>query len=137
MVIEKLIDFIESCPLLEEFNVKTDYCAEDAISYCIEVSPSAKTLNTYIDGSKEQQLSFTFSSKEVMSDYDDTNMYNTIFYEKFAKWIEEQNMYGNLPLLDDGYESISIEVISHGYVIQSESDRGRYVMQMKFKYFER
>lgn len=137
MIIEKLIEFIESYPPLEDFNVKADYCAEEAISYCIEVSSAPKTLNIYIDGSKEQQLNFSFSSKEIMSDYDDTNMENTIFYEKFAKWIEEQNKCGNLPLLEEGYESISLEVISHGYVIQSESDRGRYIMQMKFKYFER
>lgn len=138
MIVDKIIDFISQCPFLDEMTpVKADYCNEDAISYCVETSAKAKELETYIDGSKVLQLAFVFSSKEVMSDYDDVNVENAIFYEKFSDWIEEQNIAGNLPQLEGKLSSISVTVVSHGYVVQSEADRGRYEIQMKLKYFKK
>lgn len=138
MIVDKIIDFISQCPFLDEMTpVKADYCNEDAISYCVETSAKAKELETYIDGSKVLQLAFVFSSKEVMSDYDDVNIENAIFYEKFSDWIEEQNIAGNLPQLEGKLSSISVTVVSHGYVVQSEADRGRYEIQMKLKYFKK
>lgn len=138
MIVDKIIDFISQCPFLDEMTpVKADYCNEDAISYCVETSAKAKELETYIDGSKVLQLAFVFSSKEVMSDYDDVNIENAIFYEKFSDWIEEQNIAGNLPQLEGKLSSISVTVVSHGYVVQSEADRGRYEIQMKLKYYKK
>lgn len=138
MIVDKIIDFIGQCPFLDEMTpVKADYCNEDAISYCVETSAKAKELETYIDGSKVLQLAFVFSSKEVMSDYDDVNIENAIFYEKFSDWVEEQNIAGNLPQLEGKLSSISVTVVSHGYVVQSEADRGRYEIQMKLKYFKK
>lgn len=138
MIVDKIIGFISQCPFLDEMTpVKADYCNEDAISYCVETSAKAKELETYIDGSKVLQLAFVFSSKEVMSDYDDVNIENAIFYEKFSDWIEEQNIAGNLPLLEGKLSSISVTVVSHGYIVQSEADRGRYEIQMILKYFKK
>lgn len=138
MIIDGLIEFIDQCPHLNDLvSIKADYCNEDAISYCIETSSSSKILETYIDGSKVLKLPFVFSSKEIMSDYDDTNVENMIFYENFSNWIEEQNTIGNLPVLEGGLTSISIEVVSHGYVVQSEADRGRYEIQLKLKYYKK
>lgn len=138
MIIDRLIDFINQCPYLDDLvSIKADYCNEDAVSYCIETSSSSKVLETYIDGSKIMKLPFVFSSKEIMSDYDDTNVENMLFYEKFSNWVEEQNSIGNLPVLGEKMSSISIEVVSHGYVVQSEADRGRYEIQLKLKYYKK
>lgn len=138
MVVDKIIDFISMCPFLDEMTpVKADYCNEDAVSYCVETSAKSKLLETYVDGSQILQLSFVFSSKEVMSDYDNVNIENTIFYEKFSDWVEEQNIIGNLPQLEGRLSSISVTVVSHGYIVQSEADRGRYEIQMNLKYFRK
>ncbi len=138
MIIEKIIDFISQCPFLDEMTpIKADYCNEDAISYCVETSAKAKELETYVDGSQVLQLPFVFSSKEVMSDYDDVNLENSIFYEKFSDWIEEQNNMKNLPKLEGKLSAISVKTVSHVYVVQSEADRGRYEIQMKLKYLKK
>lgn len=138
MIVDRLIEFIDKCPYLDDLvSIKADYCNENAISYCIETSSSSKVVETYIDGSKVLKLPFMFSSKEIMSDYDDTNVENMIFYENFSNWIEEQNSKGNLPVLGGNLSSISIEVVSHGYVVQSEADRGRYEIQLKLKYYKK
>lgn len=137
MIVDKLIDFIDQCPYLSDLaTIKADYCNENAISYCIETSSTSKVLETYINGAQELQLNFVFSSKEVMSDYDDTNVENIIFYENFSNWIEEQNSMNNLPVLEGKLSALSLNVVSHGYVVQSEADRGRYEIQMKLKYFK-
>lgn len=138
MIVDRLIEFIDKCPYLDDLvSIKADYCNENAISYCIETSSSSKVVETYIDGSKVLKLPFMFSSKEIMSDYDDTNVENMIFYENFSNWIEEQNSKGNLPVLGGNLSAISIEVVSHGYVVQSEADRGRYEIQLKLKYYKK
>lgn len=138
MVVDKLIEFIDQCPYLDDLvSIKADYCNEDAISYCIETSSSSRIVETYIDGSKVLKLPFIFSSKEIMSDYDDTNVENMLFYEHFGSWIEEQNAKGNLPSLGGQMSPISLEVVSHGYVVQSEADRGRYEIQLKLEYYKK
>lgn len=138
MIIDRLIEFIDQCPHLNDLiSIKADYCSEDAISYCIETSSSSKIVNTYIDGSKILKLPFVFSSKEIMSDYDDTNVENMIFYENFSNWIEKQNSIGNLPVLEDGLSALSLEVMSHGYVVQSEANGGRYEIQLKLEYYKK
>lgn len=138
MIIDKIIEFINQCPYLDDLvSIKADFCNEDAISYCVETSSSSRVLETYIDGSKVLKLPFVFSSKEIMSDYDDTNVENMLFYENFGNWVEEQNKIGNLPALEDDLSSISIEVVSHGYVVQSEADRGRYEIQLKLEYYKK
>lgn len=138
MIIDKIINFIGQCPFLDEMApIKADYCNEDAISYCVETSAKAKEIETYVDGSQVLQLSFAFSSKEVMSDYDDINVENTVFYEKFSDWVEEQNNARNLPKLEGNLSSISVKTVSHGYVVQSEADRGRYQIQMVLKYLKK
>lgn len=138
MIIDKLIEFINQCPYLDDLvSIKADFCNEDAISYCVETSSSSRVIETYIDGSKILQLPFVFSSKEIMSDYDDTNVENMLFYEHFGDWVEEQNSKGNLPVLGGDLSSISIEVVSPGYVVQSEADRGRYEIQLKLEYYKK
>lgn len=138
MIIDKLTEFISECPYLEpSVPVTADYLSEDAISYCIETSPSSTLIQTFIDGSSERQLSFTFSSKEIMSDYDSININNITFYENFTEWIEEQNKTGNLPELEGNLSALAIEVVSPGYVVQSEADRGRYCIKLKLKYYKK
>lgn len=138
MIIDRIIDFISQCPFLDEMTpIKADYCDENAISYCVETSAKTKQLETYVDGSQVLQLPFVFSSKEVMSDYDDVNVENAIFYEKFSDWVEEQNNMKNLPKLEGKLSAISVKAVSHGYVVQSEADRGRYEIQMKLKYLKK
>ena len=137
MIVDKLIDFISLCPHLNELTpVKADYLDEDAINYCIETSPASTLIQTLIDGSSERQLAFIFSSKEIMSDFDDVNLENITVYENFSEWIEEQNRAGNLPQLEGNLDALSVEVTSPGYVAQSEADRGIYCIQMRLKYYK-
>ncbi|MGL5330436.1 MAG: hypothetical protein ACRDD7_14290 [Peptostreptococcaceae bacterium] len=138
MIVDKIIDFIETCPYLDELaHVQSEYLEENAVNYCLEVSPATTIIQSYIDGSTERQLLFTFSSKEVMSDFDDLNIQNMNFYEHFTEWIEEQNSLGNLPKLDGKMSSISVEILSPGYVTQSEADRGRYCIEMRLIYYKK
>lgn len=138
MIVDKIKDFIGQCPYLDELvPINANFLHEDVVSYCIEASPSSIILESYIDGSSERQLNFIFSSKEMMSDFDDTNMENLNFYEHFTKWIEEQNRLGNLPKLEYPLFAQKIEVTSPGYVIQLEPNKGQYAIKMRLKYFDK
>ena len=137
MIIDKIIDYIRDCPLLDANTpITSDYLSEEALNYSIETSPTETVTTEYIDGSTERQLVFYLTSREVASAYDDINIQNTIFYENFANWIEEQNDLGNLPELDNPCVALSIETLSPAYVVQIDADRARYVIHMKFTYFK-
>ena len=138
MLLESIRNFISRCPHLEEFSpINVDYLDKDAVNYSIEAIPSQPILKQYVDGSSVRQLNFIFASREIYGKDEISNIHNSGFYEHFASWIEEQSNKGVLPILRDGRESIKIEVLTPGYVFQTDIDRGQYQIQLKLIYFQK
>lgn len=136
MIIEAVRNFIDTCPYLDEFApINVDFLAKDAVNYSIEATPNVPIIKKYIDGSSERQLVFIFSSREVYGPDEILNIENSGFYEKFANWIEEQSKNKNLPILENGNESIELNVLTPGYVFQTDIDRGQYQIQLKLVYY--
>lgn len=136
MIVDKVLDYIKKCPYFTEDDIiATDYLSQEATSYSLETSPVETILKTYVDGSSERQLDFYVTGREVAGAFAEGNVENNIFYEKFSKWIEENNRKKILPILEEPLEAISIEVLSSPYVIQVDIDRARYVIHMNFKYY--
>ena len=84
--------------------------------YSIEETPCNPIIKKYIDGSSIRQFEFIFASRESYGPDVLNNISNSGFYEDFANWIEEENIKGNLPDLND--------------------KECRYQIQMRITYFQ-
>ena len=134
-IIDKLIDFFETCPYINSNSpINVDYLGDEIGTYSVDGSPAETILNTYVDGSTERQLMFNFTSREAIEVYDNTE--NTIFYENLANWVEEQNKLGNLPKLDYPLQAEKIKVITDGYAEQISANKAIYIIQMQLVYYK-
>lgn len=140
-IIESIRNFIKTCPFLEEFDgairIGVDFLDEQSTTYSIEKVPCNPIIKKYVDGSTKKQEQFIFASREIYGQDVFNNLDNINFYEKFAQWIETNDDKGNLPVLENGKESLSIEVTSNGYAFQTDVDKAQYQIQMKLIFMER
>lgn len=139
-VIESIRNFIKKCPYLEEFEgairIGIDYLSNDTTTYSIEKVPCNPIIKKYVDGSCKKQELFIFTSRESYGQDVFNNLENINFYEKFAEWIEEMNIKGELPLLDNKKEAEKLEVTSNGYAFQTDVDKAQYQIQLRLIYIE-
>jgi len=143
MIIESIRNFIRECPYLQEFEgvaghvkVNIDYLEENSTVYSIEEVPVDPIIKKYVNGDSVRQLQFIFCSREPYGADVLQNISNSGFYEDFANWIETQNNINSLPILNEGYESQEIKVLSPGYAFQVDVDKARYQIQLRLKYFK-
>lgn len=140
MIIDKVRDFISTCPYLKKFEdsirINVNYLGENSSLYSIEETPCNPVLKNYISGGGIRQFLFIFCSREPYGPDELQNIDNSEFYEQFANWIEEQNFNNNFPKLDSGLTPISIQVTSPGYAFQVAENKARYQIELKLKYIK-
>lgn len=141
MIIDSIRNFIRNCPHLQEFDgiisLNVDYLGDDTSLYSIEEVPCVPIIKSYINGDSIRQYQFTFCSREPYGSDVLQNISNSTFYEDFANWIEKQNKIKDLPLLDKGMKSKSIEVLTGGYAVQASEHKARYQIDLVLKYFKK
>ena len=136
-IIRALYTWFEGCELISKnVPINVDLLGEDAQRYCLEVVPCAPILQKYTDSSSKNQYLFIFASREYFSEDECNNMRNLEFYENLENWIEQQNKLGRLPQLPKGDTSLSVEVLSSGYVMDNDTKTARYQIQCRLKYIK-
>jgi hypothetical protein len=141
-VIDSIRNYIMTFPDLKLFEeafsvVRVDYSdSSQATTYSINETVCNPTLKTYINGDKEKQFLFTFSSVEYFGSDVATNIDNIDFYEKFSEWLESNTTNGILPSMDEGKTATSIKALTAGYLFDNQADatKARYVIQCQLKY---
>lgn len=136
-IIESIRDFIAGCPLLKNgVLLNVDRLGATEIEYTVDGEITNPVLRQYTDGSSLRQFEFVFASRERYGADTLQNIANSGFYEDFADWIETQSNTGNLPKLDKYRVPQYIEVLSGGYVFDSDDSTARYQIQLKFVYYQ-
>ena len=131
---EKIKEFIETCPLLNGGKINVDYLDDEGYSYSIDKTPVQPKVEKFIDGmGGKYQIAFDFTVQLPLSPASIENLTNSAFGEDFMEWIEEQNELGNLPDIDGAH---SIECTSTNYVLQKTDTQAIYIIQMNFTYYE-
>ncbi len=134
-MIEQVRKFLLTCEHLQSYgsyvvpNVTVDYLGADTVQYSIEPAPGSHILKSFIDGSKLRQFNFVFASIQPHGSDVLQNIENTGFYERFAKWLEEQTDAESLPA---GWEVI--ESLTSGYLYAVQESKARYQMQCRVVY---
>lgn len=141
MIIDSIRNYMRNLECLDTFNnairVNVNYLEENTDTYSIEEVPISPIVKKYINGDSIRQYAFIFTSREPYGTDVLTNIDNSGFYEKLADEIERNNENGIFPLLDDGLESLMIEVTSTGYAFAVTEDTAQFQIQLKLKYFKK
>ncbi len=139
-VATKVMEFIETCPFLKEFEqmfpvVQQDRLEENVTAYCIESTPAEPILKRYANGDTVRQYVFALCSREL---YDpEENKDTSEFYEKFADWLEQCTREGELPALSGAMQSKSIRATTDGYLYDNQETKCQYRIQCQFVYYKR
>ena len=140
MIIDSIRDYLIKCPYLEQYNdaivLNVNYLDDNADTYSIEEIPSEPIIKKYVNGDTKRQYQFTFCSREPYSAEILQNIENSGFYEKFAKWLENESLNGNLPILESGLIAQDIQAISNGYAYKVDEDKALYQIECKLIYLK-
>lgn len=138
--IDSIIDFFKKSSIFSnEPNVNVNYLGNKIDDYCLEAVPAEKTVKKFIDGEKEKQKIFVFTSRTTYSQDIVENEENYVLFEELAEWIEEQNEEENYPDISDitKIEEIeSIEVMDSPYICAVNETEARYQMEIKITYIQ-
>ena len=132
--IEKIQEFIQTCPYLKNDRINVDYLDGKLYSYSLQVTGNETRLDKYVDGTGgRKQLTFDFVVNMPMGARLLENLTNSQFGEDFCNWINTQNRLRNLPNIDGAF---SIEAISPANVYQRTQTEAIYIIPMNFIYYE-
>lgn len=132
-IIQCIREFVMQFPELKDGCLLVDYLGEQAIEYAVEAVPCEPIFKRYTDGGCLKQFLFLFASREFYSADVNQCIENSAFYEHFENWIYQQNLSGQLPDLD-GRTPFSMEVLTGGYVFDTDPDSARYQIQLRIIY---
>ena len=128
--IEKISDFIETCPYLNNGKINVDYIKDKPYSYAVNETPVDPIVTKFKNGDGDRrQIVFDFSVQAPFNALE--NLKNSMFCDDFMDWIEKQNDIYNLPDIE-GIESI--ECIGRGTIVQAKDTTAIYVIPMKVIY---
>lgn len=137
-IIGAVRDHISTCPFLSEFpRINVEYLDEEDGSYTIDALPGDPLVRRYLNGDSEKQFLFTLSSREPYSQDVLQNLENSGFYDRFADWLESESRKGNLPILPEGKQAISMRAVSQGFVFQTDLNSAQYQIQCKLLYYQK
>lgn len=131
---ERIKEYIETCPLLDGDKINVDYLKDKVYSYSIDRTPSSPEVKHFIDGKGgKYHITFDFSVTAPLSSKVVTNLANSKFGEDFTEWIKTQNRLKNFPKIDGAF---SIKCTSPSYVLQKTETTAIYIIQIDFTYYE-
>ncbi len=132
-MLKEIKDFIKKCPCLKGKSVKANYLSSKPMTYSVEAVPCRPVIREYVDGGSLRQYLFVFASREVYDGEEIENINTAEFYEDFSAWLEECSKNRVLPEIPEG-KSIRVEVLSFGYLFESDARYARFQMQCRLIY---
>lgn len=136
-MIEKIRDYIATCPFLDEFTkVNVNYLVDKIKAYSVnEGAGYNPVIDTDVNGNKEMQFQFSFDAKFYWNEEIQNNVDNSVFFEKFRNWLEENDEKGIYPKIE-GIEPLTIGAITNGFIFATNSDEAIYRISCKFTYMK-
>lgn len=131
---QKIKEWMEKCPYLNNGKINVDYLKDKPQSYSIDRTPTQPEVYNFVDGSGgKRQISFDFTVTAPLSSQAIVNLANSKFCEDFMEWVSIQNRAKNFPDIKGAF---SIKCTSPGYVLQKTETTAIYIIQMNFTYYE-
>ena len=135
-MIEKIKDYVAKCPFLSEFAaLNINYLVDKVTAYSVNESAGYNpVVNTYLNGDKEMRFLFSFDAKLYWNDEIQNNVDNSLFFEKFRNWLEENDDNNIYPDVDENIQPLSISATTNGYIFATNSNEAIYRISCEFTY---
>lgn len=136
-MIDKIRDYIETCPYLDEFTaVNVEYLVDKVKAYSVNENAGYNpVLETYLNGSKLKQFNFSFDAKFYWNEEIQNNVDNSEFFENFSNWLEQNNDNDIFPDIE-GIKPITIGAITPGYIFATSADEAIYRIGCRLTYLK-
>jgi len=136
-MIEKIRDYIATCPYLDEFiAVNVNYLVDKNKAYSVnEGAGYDPIIETYVSGEKYMQFEFSFDARFKWNDEASTNIDNSKFFENFRNWLDENDLNGVYPSIT-GITPESISATTNGFIFATNADEAIYRISCVFRYIK-
>lgn len=136
-MIEKIRDYISTCPFLDEFTaVNVNYLVDKVKAYSVNENAGYNPIiSTDILGNREMQFQFSFDAKFYWNEEVQNNVDNSIFFEKFRSWLEDNDEKGIYPEIE-GIQPLTIGATTNGFIFATNSDEAIYRISCNFTYMK-
>ena len=136
-MIEKVREYITTCPHLEEFvSVNVNYLVDKIKAYSVNEGVGYNpVLKKDILGNEECQFQFMLDAKLHWNEEIANNIDNSVFFEKFSNWLRENNKRKIFPQVE-GIEIETIGATTNGYIFATNADEAIYRISCIMKYFK-
>lgn len=134
-MIEEIREYISECPFLDEFTtINVEYLTDKVKAYSINESAGYNPVISHdINGNKEMRFLFSFDAKLYWNEEIENNIDNSLFFEKFKNWLEENDEKKIYPEIE-GIQPLSINAITNGYIYTTGADEAIYRISCEFNY---
>lgn len=135
MIIDRIREFMITCPFLDGSDVNVNCLGGKPICYSVEQSAAEPIVKSYCDGATLRRYSFIFAVRKPYDEIAKFNIEAAQLMEKVEGWIGEQNSKGCLPdLKNDRLVPQKIEVTSTSAMYDSTVDTTRLQMEIELLY---
>lgn len=138
MNINKIKQYMETCPFLRGGKVNVNCLSGNLMSYSIEFVEHDPVIKKYCDGGTLRQFRFIFAMR---APYDENFSEDAGIRQRFFDielWIRNQDRNKWLPDINDAMTTAqSIEVASTGYVYDSSMDSMKLQMEIVLVYMQK
>lgn len=117
-------------------NLKIDYLSENE-SWSLEQGANPIVLKTNVLGNRTMQITFTLATRIFVNSITDEKQRNILkAFNDISEWMYQKTHKKELPVLNEGEISESLEATSSAYLFAVNKDRteARYEMPCKFVY---
>ena len=137
-VIESLREYFKTFPKLRNERVDLNCLQSKVDSYSIDSVPGEGVSTRYMDGSTVRRSLFTISGRMYHSDDLNNQSRNMEFFEELENWVENKNLFMQLPDLGEKRKARSLEVTLSGYpyLLDENGETARYQIQLRLTYLQ-
>jgi len=114
--------------------IETDQLDASVGSYGIFKEPT-RTVTTFVNGTQDVTERYFFMIRQSFKQ-DVSRISNNAWLDSLERWVRQQNLLRNLPVLDDGRNCYGVAVAVSYYMAETETDTASYQLSVEIKYTE-
>ncbi len=133
-MLAKMADYLSGCPELLDSRVCVNYLAEGDGAVSLQILGDRSSVKEYADGGAMRRATFNLAIRSMFGISQPQNCDIAEKCEKIEKWIEEQNLRGNLPVLDGDLHAVSVGVKKCFEIADTKDFLARYEAQIELIY---
>lgn len=112
--------------------IETELLGSQAVSYAISRTPQ-NVIETYVDGSQQRTEYYMLFARQS-TQLEAERVSNDKLLEELESWIEEKNLNGEYPTIDEKRKVDEIGISSSFYIYSQEEEESIYSLTIMIKY---